>query len=56
MKLPLTKHVHKGYKTLIKLSLVELHTLDLLRKFVLHTWHSRDHFSKISPTVFKIMV
>ena len=31
--------MHKGQRALIKLLLLELHTLDLLRKFVLYTWH-----------------
>ena len=48
--------MYKGHKTLIELLLVELPTLDLLRKFVLCTWHSRVQISAISPTVFKIMI
>ena len=36
--------MHKGQETLILLLLVELHVLDLLRKFVLYIWHSRVQF------------
>ena len=48
--------MHKGHRTLIKLIFVELHTLDLLRKFVLYTWHSRVGVTAVSPTVFEIMI
>ena len=42
-------HVHKGYKTVIKLLLIELCTLDVFRK--LPYTHG-----KTIPTVFKLMV
>ena len=48
--------MHKGHKTLIEILWIELHTLDLLRKFVLYTWPSRVCVSATSPTVFKIMI
>ena len=46
-------HVHKGHRTLIELSLLELHALNLFRNFVLYTWHSRACVSATS-TVYKI--
>ena len=45
----------KGHRTLIKFILLELHTLDLLRKFALITCHSRVGVSATS-TVFEIMI
>ena len=48
--------MHKDYKTLIELLLVELPTLDLLRKFVLYTWQIRVCVSATPPTVFKVIV
>ena len=47
--------MHKGHKTQIQFFLLELHTLDLLRNFVLYTWHSRVCVSAAS-TVFKVMI
>ena len=47
--------VHRGHRTLIKILLIELHTLDFLRKFVLYTWHSRVNVFAAS-TVFKIII
>ena len=46
--------MHKGHRTLIQLSLVESHTFDLLRKFVLYTWRSRVSVSA-APKVLKVM-
>ena len=47
--------MHKGKTTWIEL-LVELHTLDLPRKYVLYTWYSKVDVSAVSPTVFRIMI
>ena len=46
--------MYKGHRTLIKFSLLELHTLDLLTDMALYTWHSSVGVSA-TPTVFKIM-
>ena len=45
--------MHKGRRTLIQLLLLQLHTLILLRKFVLYTLPSRVGVSATPPTVFK---
>ena len=47
--------MHKGHRTLIKFLLLELRTLDLLRKFALYIWLSRVFVSATS-TVLKIMI
>ena len=45
--------MHKGQRTLIQLLLLELHTLDILKKkSVLYTWPSKVRVSTTSPTVF----
>ena len=47
--------MHKGHRTLMKLLLVELHTLDLLRK-ISYIWNSRVRISTAPSTVFKIII
>ena len=47
--------MHKDHRTLIKFSLLEAYTLDLLRNIALYTWHNSVDVSATS-TVFKIMI
>ena len=48
--------MHKGHRTLVKLLLLELHTLDILITMALYTWYSRVLVSAICPTVFKVKI
>ena len=47
--------MHKDHIALVDILLVELHILDLLRKFVLYTWH-RKVCVYATSSVFKIMI